>query len=71
MMSFSVVLGVVSTRMSSSGFPSMTSRSAIAPGAITPSSPSRRSSRAAVVVAALIRSAGGWISDRMMNSRSC
>jgi hypothetical protein len=37
MMSFRVCSGVVSTRMSASGFPSMTSRSATAPAAITPS----------------------------------
>ena len=71
MMSLSVCSGVVSTRMSSSGLPSITSRSASAPGATTPSSPSRHSSRAAVVVAERIRSAGGWTWDRMTNSCSC
>src|SRR6266545_2304921 len=62
--------GSVMTSSRWSGSPSTTSRSAIAPGATTPTWPSIRSSRAATVVAERITSAAGCTRDRRVNSLS-
>src|SRR6266700_4046828 len=71
MTSLSRCCGSMRTPISCSGSPSTTSRSANAPGDTTPTCPSRRSKRAATVVAERKISAGGCTWRRSVNSLSC